>query len=416
MKKYFIYLSLLIAVPGMAHAFGGVRARAQSSKPSMGKEQSARDKKQGDSAAQHKKVRRDDSDIWAQFSHNKPSKPASKKEGFIEWCKNAKNRVVEGITSFGRSVCSIDRDDVVNTVLFAATMYCLYHNRIDIGVMIWGGRYLLSNPVIVGVAPCQGKEEQVIIPVDDAGVPPVVGAPAPAAVFKRQIVCPEQNGMSCGYHAARNTMTIVDGFLNNRIDLQARLDNEASVNAVIGGAASPWRAMVNQAREHQQAVHGGNRRPGTNWLDSEEIQRILADQRDNDRLGFGVPFDPDAHITIIDNVAYFAMADVDAGNIGVQLAQHRRRAAPVGGIAPLVGVPVGVEYVHGFVLGNMQQRGDKMGSKGHWISVVLHQKPDGGREYIVTDSNGNRPALDCAPVRALIANLEGPAGGPIPVA
>ena len=67
------------------------------------------------------------------------------------------------------------------------------------------------------------------------------------------------------------------------------------------------------------------------------------------------------------------------------------------------------EYMHAFVLGNMQQVGDTVGIQrgfAHWITLVVRKLADGTRHYIITDSM-NRRYIDDAIIRRVITALEG---------
>lgn len=66
------------------------------------------------------------------------------------------------------------------------------------------------------------------------------------------------------------------------------------------------------------------------------------------------------------------------------------------------------EYMHAFVLGNMRQTGDTVGSQGgfaHWITLVLHKTADGTHHYIIADSINGRQ-LESNNIKKVIAAIE----------
>ncbi|MCX5924735.1 MAG: hypothetical protein NT124_00350 [Candidatus Dependentiae bacterium] len=310
---------------------------------------------------------------------------ASPKAALVTWYKNKKKLCAQQISQCAHFLIkNRGLEKGVKLALAAGCAYLLYKNRVDVVVAFLGGGWLLHDRINVGRSVCNGRNHN----------------PLADTVFLRQIEVPEQEGSSCAYHALRNAIIMVDGVRQGHADIQARLDGQvdrvASVDALIGNQEAPWRAIVNAGRQQPGQ--------GSDMLDIQEINRLRPDEGDNHRIS-APGFNPDQSITIVDNIAFLRMNDEEAFNVGVNFGPIRDgRALAAAQLPP-------IDYVHGFVLGNMQENVNdqgcvRMGTNGHWISVVLHQRPNGHTEYTVTDSNRNNPAMNSLPVRLLIAKLE----------
>lgn len=228
-------------------------------------------------------------------------------------------------------------------------------------------------------------------------------------VMVKQVTVARQVGSSCGYHAARNAMVLVDGLVHCRSDVGERLRDERSVAQLLDSKDAVWRSLVHDSREEWPS----------RLLDRGEIGRLFADERDNHRLGLRMWDDPENYITIIESVNEPHCKDPETlRGVDYDAIQRERNRARVQGVA----------YVHGFVLANMRQpvlmAGDvassvqqqgylkqelEKGSVGaHWTTAVLEQAPGGKTTYWVADSMGGKAAMRSLPVKNLIAALEGP--------
>lgn len=330
---------------------------------------------------------------------------ASPKAALVAWYNNKKKLCAQQISQCAHFLIkNRGLEKGVKLALAAGCAYLLYKNRVDVVVAFIGGCWLLHDRINVGRSVCNGRNHN----------------PLADTVFLRQIEVPEQEGSSCAYHALRNAIIMVDGVQQRHLDIQARLDGQvdgvASVDALIGNQEAPWRNEVLQERvvNNERAVINNQRpeviagqfRPqqivnGSDLLHAGEVERLIASEIANPLLGRGGrDFNLREKITIIESLAAFGVSDADAQlhfNVDFPLIRRERdQARPAADAA-------GNNYVRGFLLATM---GQNFGSNGHWISVVLHQRPNGHTEYTVTDSNRNNPAMNSLPVRLLIAKLE----------
>ena len=254
-----------------------------------------------------------------------------------------------------------------------------WKNRFDIITVILGGEFFLNQSVFVGNALCKGHK----IRVNEN-------------VTVQQLKVARQSGASCGYHALHRCLQIMRALVNNDANLGQKLGDVQGINNVIhsGDQDGDWRALIKSHREH--LINEGNDNGDGNkswfkhgsWLNDGEIEKLCQDQKTGDLFGNNVN---------VNDISVCGNPNLLGNGNGFD---H---------VIPAVREKIDQQqpFVHGIILGNMQQYGNSGGSSGHWIAIVLRQNDQQQREYIVVDSMNGTLWRDDPRVGKLLRVLEG---------
>lgn len=274
---------------------------------------------------------------------------------------------------------------------------------------------LANDPITIGNIQCKGEE--------------IVLSPQ-VKIYQARVA--NQTGGTCGYHALANTQIIMNNiktgngnaltdnqFKNQQIrEWKALVQNELdrvgqtertrmertleNLNSAVILRPSDQTTIndykksvklnendeldVDQKNKliEQECQKAKNRWANAHceWINGELISTLV----NNNEQGMPGP------ISVIDNPNY-----LDHINSNPDLDfQHVLRAARA--------LERKTEYIHGFILGSMDDSNRTSG--GHWISVVLYQKANGSREYIITDSLNSRN-FESDNIKKLICFFEG---------
>ncbi|MDP3888966.1 MAG: hypothetical protein Q8Q25_00280 [bacterium] len=254
-----------------------------------------------------------------------------------------------------------------------------WKNRYEIVAALLGGEIFLRKHIMVGGLPCQGREVSLS-----------------ERVVLKQVPVARQSGPTCGYHASLRAMQLIDALKNGDRNLENELVNARCIeNLIQAGETSEqdgyWRKLIKIYRQRQAAIgFGCAAHTDDTWLDDGAIQAIIGDEARYHRITHA-NFDGNS-VSVCANPSLLGRTD---GFDDVIPAVRARLLGP------------DYPFIHGFVLGNMQQHDDYGGSDGHWIAVVLRQRDRNNKEYIVADSCNGLIWRGNYGVRRLLQALEG---------
>jgi hypothetical protein len=198
----------------------------------------------------------------------------------------------------------------------------------------------LNKPISVGSAACKGDERQ-----------------WSKNVTVKQVRVQNQSSASCGYHALKNAILIANELTEPSQKLYENLQSAQLTQKLFGKQGGTWRTLV---IERQKDPFSSDMQFDGEWIRGDALDHIINHESKYRKL-----LHPRAHVLFdtIDNIGHMGSVDLDHVTARVKANIKAAKAAKKA-------------YVHCFLV-NMP---------GHWITIVLYQKPHGDREYIITDS------------------------------
>jgi len=240
----------------------------------------------------------------------------------------------------------------------------------------WFAIVFLNKDIIIGKSKCKGDEKTLAGNVSLKQVQ-----------VKYQFDDVGGGSASCGYHILKNFMLLANALTKDSSNVYKELKDVQLVKNLFDDYEENmgrWRQFIVNRR--------GSGPAGGEWLHSNEIIALFNNERGNNSLRTdGVQYN-------FDTIEDTQVIETDFDDVTPQVRRNLAGAH-------------GRTYIHGFGVNTAKHLAHKPGKKhggaaGHWFLVLLHQKANGEREYIIADS-GNSVRLKNKHVKKLINAIEG---------
>ncbi len=233
---------------------------------------------------------------------------------------------------------------------------------------------------------------------------------------------------SCGYHATKNCMLILNELAHPQGDLQVRLDERDLCQRFFGqnglwSQRGIWRQRIMQnhlMRTGEECEDGGD------WLDGQAVRNLVDHEYANHELlnpiynqnivQYPVPeLDPQG-AQLFDENGAFRMINREEDRSPITIIEDANRinhpneilnATAVAHRSLMQAIQDNIEYRHGFIFNTARTINGRIPRRdGHWLAAVVHRDAQGQIRWYVADSS-NRSIVEYGVLRDLIAAVQG---------